>query len=170
MAGIVSLTVSRDTGATHSTRLFKEGRRMFNFPTERMAPMADIEALEKVGGIIRDGQEFEIDFELKKIVFFKAISEGLGWAINNWPEITKISGPYDFAYRIDCICKFDSRDASRTTEVETIFMVPEGAFHDALAFGLNTIMGNVQSAEIKNLWSCTDSVDVIIRFKAKEQN
>ena len=144
----------------------------FNFPTERMVPMsADIE--EKIGGLIKDGDEFTLEMEIKKEVFFKAVSEGLGWAINTWPEIKKIGGPYDVEsrrdlFRIDCVCKFDSRDALKTTEAETCFHVPEDAFNDALAFGLNTIMGNVSEVMVKNIWSFSDSADVVIKFKAKE--
>ena len=140
----------------------------FNFPTERMVPMAEIESVERIGGFIRKDQEFTVQLEIQKDVFFAAVSGGLGWAINNWPEITKISGPYDGVFRIDCICKFDSQEVLKSTEVETCFMVPENAFHDALSYGLKRIMGNVHFATIKNVWNSTDSADVIITFRAKE--
>lgn len=142
----------------------------FNFPTERMAPMAEIEVVERerIGGFIRKDQEFTIQVELQKDVFFSAVSGGLGWAINSWPGIRKISGPYDGLFRIDCVCRFDSQQVLKQTEVDTCFMVPEVAFNDAFSYGLRRIMGNVYSVSVKNIWSCTDSADVIITFRAKE--
>jgi len=152
-------------------QVFFQGRNTmsFNFPTERLVPMAEIEVIEKerVGGLIMKDQEFTVQLEILKDVFFSAVSGGLGWAINNWPEISKISGPYDGVYRIDCVCKFDSQHFLKSTEVETCFMVPENAFLDALCYGLKRIMGNVYSVSVKNIWSSTDSADVIITFKAK---
>lgn len=151
-------------------QVFFQGRNTmsFNFPTERMNPMADIEAAERIGGFIRENQEYQVEMEIKKDVFFMAVSAGLGWAMNNWPEIIKISGPYADAYRIDCNCKFDSQNVLKATEVASFFMVPEVAFYDLLSYGLKRIMGNVDSVSIKNIWSFSDSADVIITFKAKD--
>jgi hypothetical protein len=146
---------------------------MFNFPTERMAPvsdvMLDLDVKKSELGFICDGEEYTVDMEISKEMFFKAVSDGLGWSLGSFPRrIKEINGPYIGAYTIKCVSDFNLT-ALNSVEVPTVHEVSEELFKVILKYGLKTIMGNVHDVSIRSVFGHTTQ-DIKVTFRAKEHN
>jgi hypothetical protein len=146
---------------------------MFNFPTERMAPMSQevIENSEDVLGLgfIKSNELFKANLEIPKCIVHRAVCDGMGWSLGSYPKrVIEINGPYDDMFRVKVQSEFDSLEL-KSIFVETVHDMPKELFHNIIKYGLKTIMGNVNDVNVHRVWTHSQSVEATITFEAKEQ-
>lgn len=158
-------------------QVFFQGRNAmpFNFPAERMKPMANIEkeVEEFISRIEEEPDElaetFQIRVELDEKLFHRAVALGMT-CMSVWPEeVTNVASSYSGTYKIECICRFDQIILSNI-DTKVDFEVPEKAFNHIVLNGLQCVMGNhLVAVEIKNVFSHIHRMECILTFREDEQ-
>ena len=165
--------ISRVGNAATLMLFSRKDKEVFNFPTERMAPMSQ-EAVENESkgdvsfGFLKTGEVFKADLEIPQTIIHRAVCDGIGWSMGSYPKkIIEITGPYADYVSVKCESEFDLLDLKRVL-VETVHNIPQHLFENILMHGLKTIMGNVSNVSVKRIWTHSQAIEMTITFQAND--